>query len=165
MAASDPDAHAMTQPTTLAESLKEYTEAVPEAERPDALHQLFYGLYSRIAILDRTTHELARWAGSDIADIDDLPAAVAEALRDNALHVGHDLFATRMRTMSAMHLVSSQLSALCSADDHPPFTLQRSVAFDEETGALRTYDLGKLGEHADLPYDPFGYDPNAETGT
>ena len=63
--------------------------------------------------------------------------------------------------MSAMKLVSEQLSALCSADDHPPFTLARAVAFDEATGELRSYDLAATGEHADLPYDPFAYDPNA----
>jgi hypothetical protein len=152
----------MSQPATLTESLKEYAEAVPEAERPDALHQLFYGFYSRIAILDRTTHELARWAKSDIAEIDGVEAAVAEALRDNALHVGRDLFASRMRTMSAMKLVSDQLAGLCKADDHPPFTLRRAVAFDESTGKLRSYDLAAPGEHPDLPYDPFSYDPNAE---
>jgi hypothetical protein len=160
--ASHPQAGAMTQPTTLSESLKEYAEAVPVGERPDALHQLFYGFYSRIAILDRSTHELARWAKHDIASIDAIEPVVAEALRDNALHVGRDLFASRMRTMSAMKLVSDQLSALCSADDHPPFTLRRAVAFDEGTGELRSYDLATPGEHPDLPYDPFTYDPNAE---
>src|SRR3954451_1924161 len=85
-------ADAMTQPATLSESLKEYADAVPESERPDALHQLFYGFYSRIAILDRSTHELARWAKHDIASIDGVDPVVAEALRDNALHVGRDLF-------------------------------------------------------------------------
>ena len=125
----------MTEPATLTESLKQYAEAVPEAERPDALHQLFYGFYSRIAILDRTTHELARWAKSDIAKIPGVEPVAAEALRDNALHVGRDLFAARMRTMSAMKLVSDQLAALCSADDHPPFTLRRAVAFDESTAS------------------------------
>jgi hypothetical protein len=152
-----------TEPVTLLDSIKAYAEAVPEDERVDALHQLFYGFYSRIAILDRTTFELARWAKDDIAKIDDVPPVVAEALRDNALHVGRDLFATRMRTMSAMRLVSTQLATLTSPDDHPPFALQRAVAFDEESGALRTYDLSTPGEHPDLPYDPFNYDPNAES--
>ena len=151
----------MTQPTTLVESLKEYTDAVPASERPDALHQLFYGFYSRIAILDRTTHELARWAKDDITAIDGVTPVAAEALRDNAVHVGRDLFAARVRTMKAMKLVSEQLAALCSADDHPPFTLERAVAFDEASGELRTYDLSTPGEHDDLPYDPFTYDPNA----
>ena len=63
--------------------------------------------------------------------------------------------------MKAMKLVSEQLAALCSADDHPPFTLERAVAFDETSGELRTYDLSAPGEHDDLPYDPFTYDPNA----
>ena len=150
----------MTQPSTLAEGLKEYTEAVPESDRPDALHQLFYGFYSRIAILDRTTHELARWAKEDIAGIDGAGPVLSEALRDNAVHVGRDLFAARVRAMSAMKLVSEQLAALCSADDHPPFSLQRAVAFDEDAGELRSYDLATPGEHPDLPYDPFSYDPN-----
>ena len=64
--------------------------------------------------------------------------------------------------MKAMQLVSEQLAALCSADDHPPFSLERAVAFDEASGELRTYDLSTPGEHGDLPYDPFTYDPNAE---
>ena len=152
----------MTHPTSLPDSLNEYVEAFPEAARPDALHQLFYGFYSRIAIIDRTTHELSRWAKSDIAGIAGVEPMLAEALRDNALHVGRDLFAARMRTMSAMKLVSDRLSALCSADDHPPFTLKRAVAFDEPSGELRSYDLDAAGEHEDLPYDPFAYDPNAE---
>src|SRR5258708_6683971 len=109
-----------SEPATLLDSIKAYAEAVPEAERADALHQLFYGFYSRIAILDRTTYELARRAKDDIAKIDDVPPVVAEALRDNALHVGRDLFATRMRTMSAMQVVSTQLATLTSPDDHAP---------------------------------------------
>ena len=39
-------------------------EAIPEPQRPDALHQLFYGFYSRVAVVDRTTHDLARIAPS-----------------------------------------------------------------------------------------------------
>src|SRR5882757_3602096 len=99
--------HEPTQ--TLAESLKDYTESVPESERLNALQQLFYGFYSRIAIVDRTTHELARWAKDDLGDIPNLSPAMAEAMRDNALHVGRDLFAARMRTMAALRLVSAQL--------------------------------------------------------
>jgi len=152
----------MTQPTSLVESLKEYTDAVPEGQRPDALHQLFYGFYSRIAIIDRTTHELARWAKEDVGAVEGAGPVLAEAMRDNALHVGRDLFAARMRTMSAMKLVSDELAALCDADDHPPFTLTRAVAFDEGSGTVRSYDLATPGEHGDLPYDPFAYDPNAE---
>ncbi|RKQ91873.1 hypothetical protein C8N24_1706 [Solirubrobacter pauli] len=152
----------MSQPTTLAEGLAEYTDAIPEPDRPDALHQLFYGFYSRIAIIDRTTHELAHWAKHDLADVDGAGPVLTEAMRDNAVHVGRDLFAARMRTMSAMKAVSERLSALCSADDHPPFTLRRAVAFDEASGQLRSYDLSAPGEHPDLPYDPFTYDPSAD---
>ena len=151
-----------TEPVTLHDSIKAYKDAVPEEERLDALQQLFYGFYSRIAIIDRTTFELARWAKEDIAGIDDVPALVNEALRDNALHLGRDLFASRMRAMSAMRLASIELAALGSADDHPPFELQRAVAFDEESGAVRAYDLSTPGEHPDLPYDPFNYNPNAD---
>jgi hypothetical protein len=151
-----------TEPITLHDSIKAYKEAVPEEERLDALQQLFYGFYSRIAIIDRTTFELARWAKEDIAGIDDVPALVNEALRDNALHLGRDLFASRMRAMSAMRLASVELAALASADDHPPFVLQRAVAFDEASGAVRAYDLNTPGEHPDLPYDPFNYNPNAD---
>jgi hypothetical protein len=147
---------------TLLESLKEYAEAVPESQRANALHQLFYGFYARVAVVDRTTHELARWAKQDIARIEDLPPVVAEALRDNALHVGRELFATRMRTMNAMRLVSAKLAELTSPDDHPPFSLRRAVAFDEQSGELRSYDLANAGEHPDLPYDAFAYDPAAE---
>ena len=147
---------------TLAESLKQYTDAFPEEERLDALHQLFYGFYSRIAVVDRTTHELARWAKDDIADIENLPPALAEALRDNALHVGRDLFGTRMRTMAALRLVSAQLAELRPEGSKPVFTQRWAAAFDEESGTIRTYDLASPGEHPDLPYDPFTYDPAAE---
>ena len=150
------------EPVTLHDSIRAYAEAVPEEERLDALQQLFYGFYSRIAIIDRTTYELARWAKEEIAQIDDVPPMVAEAMRDNALHLGRDVFASRMRAMSAMRLVSNELATLGSADDHPPFELQRAVAFDEESGAVRAYDLNTPGEHPDLPYDPFNYNPNAD---
>jgi hypothetical protein len=150
------------QAQTLAESLREYTESVPEKDRLDALHQLFYGFYSRIAIVDRTTHELARWAKEDLADIPDLPPSLAEALRDNALHVGRDLFAARMRTMAALRLVSAQMAELRPPDANPAFTQRYAVAFDEDRGEIRTYDLANPGEHPDLPYDPFTYDPAAE---
>jgi len=153
------------EPVTLHDSIRAYAEAVPEEERLDALQQLFYGFYSRIAIIDRTTWELARWAKEEIAEIDDLPPMVAEAMRDNALHLGRDVFASRMRAMSAMRLVSNELATLGSADDHPPFELQRAVAFDEASGAVRAYDLNSPGEHPDLPYDPFNYDPNAESAS
>lgn len=158
-----PEQHAAAQ--TLAESLKEYTDAVPEAERLDALHQLFYGFYSRIAIVDRTTHELARWAKDDLAGVENLTPSMTEALRDNALHVGRDLFAARMRTMAALRLVSSQLAELRPPGSNPAFTQRWAVAFDEDSGEIRSYDLAKPGEHPDLPYDPFAYDPEAEDGS
>jgi hypothetical protein len=147
---------------TLAESLKDYTESVPESERLNALHQLFYGFYSRIAIVDRTTHELARWAKDDLADIPNQSPAMAEAMRDNALHVGRDLFAARMRTMAALRLVSAQLAELRPPGANPAFTQRWAVAFDQDSGTIRSYDLSKPGEHSDLPYDPFAYDPEAE---
>jgi hypothetical protein len=149
------------QAQTLAESLREYTESVPEKDRLDALHQLFYGFYSRIAIVDRTTHELARWAKEDLANVPDLPPSLAEALRDNALHVGRDLFAARMRTMAALRLVSAQMSELRAPGSNPAFTQRFAVAFDEASGTIRSYDLARPGEHPDLPYDPFAYDPDA----
>jgi hypothetical protein len=147
---------------TLEQSLKDYTEAVPEGERLNALHQLFYGFYSRIAIVDRTTHELARWAKDDVPDIPNLSPSLAEALRDNALHVGRDLFAARMRTMAALRLVSARLAELRPPGTNPAFTQRWAVAFDEQSGELRSYDLANPGEHPDLPYDPFAYDPEAE---
>jgi hypothetical protein len=147
---------------TLAESLKDYTEAVPESERLDALHQLFYGFYSRIAIIDRSTHELARWAKEDIGDVQNLSPAMTEALRDNALHVGRDLFAARMRAMAALRMVSAQLAELREPGSNPAFTQRWAVAFDEASGEIRSYDLARPGEHPDLPYDPFAYDPEAE---
>ena len=150
------------QAQTLAESLREYTESVPEADRLEALHQLFYGFYSRIAIVDRTTHELARWAKEDLGGIEGLPPVMAEALRDNALHVGRDLFAARMQTMAAMRLVSERLAELRPPGSNPAFTTRYAVAFDEASERIRTYDLASPGEHPDLPYDPFAYDPAAE---
>jgi hypothetical protein len=149
-------------PQTLAESLKQYVESVPEEDRLDALHKLFYGFYSRIAIVDRTTHELARWAKEDLAFVDGLTPPMAEALRDNAVHVGQDLFGARMRTMAALRLVSAQMTELRPPGSNPAFTQRYAVAFDEEAGIIRSYDLASVGEHPDLPYDPFTYDPAAE---
>jgi hypothetical protein len=162
-AASSADADAIAAAPSLVDSVKAFAEGTPEAERPDALHELFYGFYARVAITDQATHALARWARDDIAAIEDLPPSMAEALRDNALHVGRELFATRIRTMSAMGYVSEQLRAVRDTLGDRPFALQRAVAFDEESGAMRSYDLGKPGEHPDLPYDPFSYDPQAES--
>jgi hypothetical protein len=149
-------------PQTLAESLKQYVESVPEADRLDALHQLFYGFYGRIAIVDRTTHELARWAKEDLAFVDGLTPPMAEAMRDNAVHVGQDLFGARMRTMAALRLVSAQMAELRPSDSNPAFTQRYAAAFDEDAGVIRSYDLANPGEHPDLPYDPFTYDPAAE---
>jgi hypothetical protein len=146
---------------TLAESLQDYAQSVPERDRLDALHQLFYGFYSRIAIIDRTTHELARWAKDDLGAIPNVTPGLAEAMRDNALHVGRDLFSARMQTMAAMKLVSAQLAALREPGTNPSFTQRYAVAFDEPSGEVRSYDLAKPGEHPDLPYDPFAYDPEA----
>ena len=67
-----------------------------------------------------------------------------------------------MRTMAALRLVSAQMQELRPADNKPVFTQRWAVAFDEESGAIRTYDLAAPGEHPDLPYDPFTYDPVAE---
>ena len=149
-------------PQTLAESLKQYTESVPEADRLDALHKLFYGFYSRIAIVDRTTYELARWAREDLAFVDGLTPTMAEAMRDNAVHVGQDLFGARMRTMAALRMVSAQMADLREPGSNPAFTQRYAVAFDEDAGVIRSYDLANPGEHPDLPYDPFDYDPAAE---
>jgi hypothetical protein len=148
-------------PPTLESSLRSFAQGLPAKDRPDALHQLFYGFYARVAIVDRSTHELARWAREEIAAVEDLPPTLAEALRDNALHVGRELFATRIGTMTAMGLVSRQLAALRAAiPADQEYTLDRAVAFDAERGALRTYPLDAPDGHPDLPYDPFAYDPS-----
>lgn len=151
------------EPPTLEQSLLTFAEELPDDVRPDTLHQLFYGFYARVAIVDRSTHELARWATSEIAAIADVPAPLTEALRDNALHVGRELFATRIQAMTAMGLVSRQLDALRPSlpADHA-FSLTRAVAFDQERGEIRSYALDAPGAHPDLPYDPFGYDPGDE---
>ncbi|MCW3014492.1 MAG: hypothetical protein JWO02_1584 [Solirubrobacterales bacterium] len=156
------DRNAAAPAPSLVDSVRAFVDGVPEAERPDALHELFYGFYARVAIADQTTHRLAQWARQEIGEIADLPPSLAEALRDNALHVGRELFATRIRTMSAMGYVSAQLSELRDSIGDRPFALQRAVAFDEDSGEMRSYDLSRPGEHPDLPYDPFSYDPQAE---
>lgn len=152
-----------TEPPTLEQSLQAFADGLPEGARPDTLHQLFYGFYARVAIVDRSTAELARWATNEIAAVPDVPAPLTEALRDNALHVGRELFATRIQAMTAMGLVSRQLDALRPSlpTDHA-FSLTRAVAFDQEHGEIRSYALDAPGGHPDLPYDPFGYDPNDE---
>ena len=147
---------------SLVDSLKAYVDELPEEERADALHQVFYGFYTRVAIIDRSTYELASWAKEEAGTLEDVPESLAEALRDNALFVGQELFASRVRAMSAMGYVSSRLRELLDgAGSAPSFTLTRAVAFDQAEGRMRTYDLAKAGEHPDLPYEPVAYDPRA----
>src|SRR4051812_39568221 len=94
---------------SLVDSLDTYLGDLPEDQRADALHQVFYGFYTRVALIDRATHELAASAREDAAELEDLPAALAEALRDNALFVGQELFASRVRAMAAMGYVALRL--------------------------------------------------------
>ena len=101
-------------------------------------------------------------ARDDLAFIANLTEPMAEALRDNALHVGQDLFGARMRAMAALRLVSARMAELREPGSNPAFTQRWAMAFDEATGQIRTYDLAQVGEHPDLPYDPFSYDPAAE---
>jgi hypothetical protein len=154
------------QPTeaipSLVDSLQAYIEDLPGDEQADALHQVFYGFYTRVAIIDRSTHELASWAKDEAAELHNVPAPLVEALRDNALFVGQELFASRVRTMRAMGYVSSRLAELLDGSGPPrPYTLTRAVAFDEAQGRVRSYELSNPGEHPDLPYDPLTYDPHA----
>jgi hypothetical protein len=158
-----PAAKASEAAPSLLESLEEYLGEVAPEDRADALHQVFYGFYTRVAIIDRTTYELADWAKTDAAAIAAEAGGLTEALRDNALFVGQDLFASRMRTMSAMGYIAKRLrSVLNGAPPSTPFTLSVAIAFDQESGQLRPYDLSKPGEHPELPYDPLTYDPNDE---
>ena len=150
------------QPATpsLIDSLEDYLKDLPQSERADALHQVFYGFYTRVAIIDRTTHELAEWARTEATDLADVPAPLAEALRDNSLFVGQELFASRMRAMSAMGYIAKRLVSLLNGAPPPtPFTLTQAIAFDQEAGELRSYDLAVPGGHHELPYDPLSYDP------
>ncbi|HMJ32550.1 MAG TPA: hypothetical protein VK501_01435 [Baekduia sp.] len=146
---------------SLVDSLKAYVDELPAGDRADALHQVFYGFYTRVAIIDRSTHELAAHAKEDAGALPDVPGVLAEALRDNALFVGQELFAGRVRTMRAMGYISSRLAAELDGGEPPrPFTLTHAVAFDQAEGRLRTYDLSRPGEHPDLPYDARAYDPH-----
>jgi hypothetical protein len=157
-----PDPQATAAIPSLVDSLKAYIDDVPEDEQADALHQVFYGFYTRVAIVDRSTYELASWAKDEAGTLEDVPDSLAEALRDNALFVGQELFASRVRTMSAMGYVSKRLAELLEGGEAArPFSLKRAVAFDQAEGRLRTYDLSYPGEHPDLPYDPMAYDPHA----
>jgi hypothetical protein len=153
----------MTSVPSLVDSLQAYVDDLPADERVDALHQVFYGFYSRVAIIDRATQELAARALEDVEALKDVPAPLVEALRDNALFVGQELFASRVRTMAAMGYVASRLAEAVAAagGEPPPFTLTHAVAFDQEAGRMRAYDLGRPGGHPDLPYDALAYDPRA----
>lgn len=145
---------------SLIDSLEAYLEGLPEDERADALHQVFYGFYSRVAIIDRSVHELAAWGRDEAPALEDVPEPQADALRDNALFVAQELFASRVRAMSAMGYVSRRLGELLGDGAPPrPFSLTRVVAFDGEAGRMRTYDLGEPGAHPDLPYEVLDYDP------
>ena len=84
------------------------------------------------------------------------------SLFNELAYYGRDLFAARMRAMTALRLVSAEMRALRPEDSKPVFTQRWAVAFDEVAGEIRTYDLASPGEHPDLPYDPFTYDPAAE---
>jgi hypothetical protein len=146
---------------SLVDSLEEYLKDIPKSKRADALHQVFYGFYTRVAIIDRTTSELAEWARSEAAELADVPEPLAEALRDNSLFVGQELFASRMRAMSAMGYIAKRMrSTLNGAEPTSPYTLTHAVAFDQSASRLRSYDLAEAGEHPELPYDPLSYDPS-----
>jgi hypothetical protein len=146
---------------SLTDSLDAYLDDLPEEARADALHGVFYGFYARVAIIDRATYELAERAKEDGKKLPGLPEAQVEALRDNGLFVGQELFASRVRAMSAMGYIASRLAALVEETGAPPeFTLTHAAAFDADAGRMRVYDLRKPGEHPDLPYDAVSYDPS-----
>ena len=156
------DSQATATVPSLIDSLRDYLDDIPEDERADALHQVFFGFYTRVALIDRLTYELAKWANEDAATLEGLPGPLAEALRDNAMFVGQELFARRVRAMSAMAYVSTRLQEqLDGAEPPTPFTLTRVVAFDSTVGRMRTYDLSCPGEHPHLPYDPVAYDASS----
>jgi len=155
-------AHDDTVPS-LVDTLEAYLAGLPEEEHADALHQVFYGFYTRIAILDRATNDLAMRVKVETKALDGLPHALAEALRDNTVFVGQELFASRVRTMRAMGHVSARLAAVLDGGEPPrPFKLRRAVAFDQDEQRMRVYDLNRPGEHPDLPYDAAAYDPQAD---
>ena len=158
-----PDRQPAAGVPSLVDSLQAYLDGIPAAEQADALHKVFYGFYTRVAIIDRSTYELASWTKRDVRALEDAPDSLAEALRDNALFVAQELFASRARAMSAMGYVSSRLAELLrGSEPGRPFTLTRAVAFDQAEGRMRTYDLSRPGEHPDLPYDPLAYDPHVD---
>ena len=114
-----PVAKASESAPSLIDSLEEYLSDVPREGRADALHQVFYGFYTRVAVIDRTTYELAEWAKTDAAEVAGTTGTLAEALRDNALFVGQDLFAGRMRAMSAMGYIAKRLVSLLNGAPPP----------------------------------------------
>src|SRR5258708_3204402 len=117
---------------SLVDTLNAYIDDLPAGERADALHGIFYGFYTRVAIIDRTTYDLAVRAKEDAKRLPGLPTSMAEAMRDNALHVGQELFASRVRAMSAMGYVARRLAELVAgADPAPAFTLTHAAAFDQ----------------------------------
>src|SRR5204863_408941 len=59
---------------SLVESLSEYVDGLPADARADALHQVFYGFYARVAIIDRTAHDLAAAARAETESLEGLPA-------------------------------------------------------------------------------------------
>jgi len=149
-----------TAAPSLPDSLESYLAEIPKKERADALHRVFYGFYTRVAIIDRTTYELAAWAKDEAVMLPNVTGPLTEALRDNSLFVGQELFASRMRAMSAMGYISKRLISLLNGAPAPvPFTLTHAIAFDQNQGKMRAYDLSEPGEHPELPYDPLTYDP------
>jgi hypothetical protein len=69
-----------------------------------------------------------------------------------------------MRAMSAMGYIAKRLTSLLNgAPPTRPYTLTHAVAFDQERGEMRSYDLSAPGEHPELPYDPTEYDPHEES--
>ena len=153
-----PVAKASEAAPSLVDSLEEYLADLPREDRADGLHQVFYGFYTRVAVIDRTTYELAQWAKSDAVSVAGDTGPLAEALRDNALFVGQDLFASRMRALSAMGYIAKRLVSLLNGAPAPAFTLSHAIAFDQDAGELRRYDLSAPGEHPELPYDPLSFE-------
>lgn len=70
---------------SLVDSLQAYIDDLPQDQQADALHQVDYGFYTRIAIIDRTTYELAAWAKDEAGTLTNVADSLTEALRDNAL--------------------------------------------------------------------------------
>ncbi len=128
-----------TSAPSLKDSLESYLADIPKPGRPDALHQVFYGFYTRVAITDRTIFELAAWAKSDAGTLSDGTGPLAEALRDNPLAGGQELFASRMRAMSAMGYVSKRSISLLNGAPAPASTLTHAIAFDQRCGEMRSY--------------------------